>query len=235
MNEINLPEWAKHLAVFDLETTGIDEREARIVTAYIGELDAGGEVMAGGKTWLANPGIEIPATATEVHGITTEYAAANGEDAAKVTRELIERLRQLMDAGLLVVAYNAAYDFTVLHYEALRHGIEPLVPTLVFDPLVVDKEKDTYRKGKRTLEATSALYGVALDDAHEASADAIAAGRVGQRVAAKFAKDLPADAKTLHELQVPWKEAQNISFAKFMQGSVDPNFVAVPGWPVKRY
>lgn len=235
MNENRMPDWAKHLAVFDLETTGIDEREARIVTAYIGELGADGAVLPGGRTWLANPGVEIPATATEVHGITTEFARENGAEAATVVTELIERLRELMSKGILVVAYNASYDFTVLHYEAIRYGLTPLVPTLVFDPMVVDKAKDTYRKGKRTLALVAEVYGVTLDDAHEASADAIAAGRVGQAVANKFAPDLPASAAELHANQIPWKEEQNESFTSFMRRSVDADFVAVPGWPIKLY
>ena len=37
--------WAKNLAVFDLETTGLDLREARIVTACAVEIDEQGQVV----------------------------------------------------------------------------------------------------------------------------------------------------------------------------------------------
>ena len=232
---MKLPEWAKHLAVFDLETTGIDEREARIVTAYVGELDSSGQVLEGGVSWLADPVIEIPKTASDVHGITTEFARANGKAASEVVEEIIEKLRDLMAQGILVVAYNAAYDFTVLHYEAMRHGLTPLDPILVFDPMVVDKKVDQYRKGKRTLTMACEHYGIALDEAHEASADAIAAGRVGLAVAEKFATALPSSAAELHKEQPGWKLAQDESFAEFMKRSVDPNFVLVTGWPLKNY
>lgn len=230
-----LPSWASNLAVFDLETTGIDEREARIVTAYIGTLDATGEVMPGSKSWLANPGIEIPAAASAVHGITTEFAIANGAEASLVVSEIVETLKDLMSRGIMVVAYNAAYDFTVLHHEAARHGITPLEPTLVFDPMVIDKKLDQFRKGKRTLTQACEVYSVQLDDAHEASADAIAAGRVALAVASKFADELPATAAELHACQISWKQDQDVSFAGWMQKNVDPNFAFVPGWPLKQY
>ena len=61
----------------------------------------------------------------------------------------------------------------------------------VIDPLVIDKAVDRYRKGKRTLEAAAAFYGVPLDDAHDAGADAIAAGRVAQAIAREHGAALP--------------------------------------------
>jgi DNA polymerase-3 subunit epsilon len=239
VNENALPSWARTLAVFDLETTGIDERQARIVTAFIGVLDSEGQVQPGAKNWLANPGIDIPETASAVHGITTEMAVANGADAALVVNELIARLGELMAQGIMVVAYNAAYDFTVLHYEAVRYGLAPLEPSLVYDPLVVDKQMERFRpkphSNKRNLDLSAAYYGVPLDDAHEASADAIAAGRVGQAVAARFASALPEDKAQLHALQSAWKEEQDVGFAKWMRANNDPDFRHVPGWPIKRY
>ena len=51
--------WMERVAVFDLETTGVDPREARIVTAFIGLIDADGELERG-TDWLADPGVEIP-------------------------------------------------------------------------------------------------------------------------------------------------------------------------------
>ena len=42
--EPELPEWAKFLTVFDLETTGLDLKTARIVTATVATLNPNGEV-----------------------------------------------------------------------------------------------------------------------------------------------------------------------------------------------
>src|SRR5690606_9444921 len=98
-----------------------------------------------------------------------------------------------------ITVFNAPYDLSLLHREALRHGLEPLAaPSPVIDPLVIDKAVDRYRRGKRTLEVSAEHYGVDLLDAHDAGADAIAAGRVAQAIVRRFASELPADADALH-------------------------------------
>lgn len=228
-----LPSWAKRLAVFDLETTGLDLTKARIVTACALEIDEMGAVVGEEFEWLADPGIEIPLAASNVHGVTTERAQAEGRDAKEVVSELLETLRGFLGRGIPVVAYNAPYDFSILHYEALRHGLEPLAsPKPVIDPLVLDKFVDTYRSGKRTLETACRVYGVKLSDAHNATADAIAAGRVAQSIASKHAQKLPADVFELHDAQIAWSDAQDASYEKFRRGS-NPEFVIQRGWPVK--
>ena len=88
-----LPDWAKQIAVFDLETTGLDLTDARIVTACAVELDAEGNVVGENLEWLANPGIEIPTQASDVHGVTTEIAIRDGRPAAEVVAELIVKLQ----------------------------------------------------------------------------------------------------------------------------------------------
>jgi DNA polymerase-3 subunit epsilon len=227
------PDWSRRLAVFDLETTGLDLREARIVTACAVEIDEHGQVVGENLEWLADPGIEIPEAASNVHGVTTEIARATGADAAKVIAELIDTLNGFFARGIPVVAYNAPYDFTILHFEALRHGLEPIAePKPVIDPLVLDKFVDTYRSGKRTLEAAARTYGVSLDDAHNASADAVAAGRVAQAIAKQYAEKLPEDVVVLHNAQIEWSASQDASYEKFRRGS-SPEFTVQRGWPLK--
>jgi DNA polymerase-3 subunit epsilon len=228
-----LPDWAKQIAVFDLETTGLELTDARIVTACAVELDASGNVVGTNAEWLANPGIEIPTQASDVHGVTTEIAVRDGRPADVVVGELLTTLRDFFARGLPVVAYNAPYDFTILHYEALRHGLEPLKLGAVIDPLVIDKFKDKYRKGKRRLENAAEFYQVPLDDAHNATADAVAAGRVAQAIARRWASELPATAAELHDAQVQWSAAIDADFETYMRRSVNPEFTAARGWPLK--
>ena len=155
--------WAKSLAVFDLETTGLDLAQARIVTACAVAIDEQGQVTGSNIEWLADPGIEIPVAASNVHGVTTEIAKARGRDSKEVVSEILDTLRGFFNAGIPVVAYNAPYDFTILHYEALRNGLEPLSdPKPIIDPLVLDKFVDQYRSGKRTLQIAASVYGVQL-------------------------------------------------------------------------
>jgi len=60
VNEKTLPQWANQIAVFDTETTGLDLKTARIVTATVVELDAEGQIVVDRPEWLADPEIEIP-------------------------------------------------------------------------------------------------------------------------------------------------------------------------------
>lgn len=225
--------WSSTLAVFDLETTGIDVITSRIVSANVSLLDARGEVVRR-RDWLANPGIAIPEQATAVHGISTERARAEGRPSGEVVAEIVDELRGNFDAGIPVVVYNAPYDLSLLFHEAERHRIAPLVdPSPVIDPLVIDKAVDRYRKGKRTLEAAALHYGVELLDAHDAGADAIAAGRVAQAIARNYWRALDVDAIELHRLQESWCQDQADSFQDYMRRTRDATFVASTGWPVR--
>ena len=223
--------WSDTLAVFDLETTGIDVETSRIVSATVAVLDAEGVVLER-IDWLLDPGVDIPIGATNVHGITTAHASENGQDAAEGVAEIVASLRAHLARGLPLVAYNAPYDLTLLNRESLRYAVAPLLaPSPVVDPLVIDKAVDRYRKGKRTLEVTSAFYGVALEGAHDSGADAIAAGRVAQAIARAHVSALPSTAPELHALQVGWCKQQADSFQDYMRRERDPQFVAFGGWP----
>ncbi len=144
--EPNRPAWSKKLAVFDLETTGLDLQTSRIVTAAVAVLNANGEAVEVHE-WLVNPGIEIPEAAANVHGITTEMARAKGVEPSPAIAEIIAVLTRL-EAEMPLVAFNAPYDFSILKSEALRYGLEPLEPKAVIDPLVLDRQLVKFRSGK---------------------------------------------------------------------------------------
>ena len=223
----------RDLAVFDLETTGVDVRTARIVTACIAVLDASGALVSR-RDWFADPGVEIPEGAAAIHGISTERARAEGRPAAEVVAEIAAELRRLLGAGLPLVVYNAPYDLSLLRCEAERHNVAPLVdPAPVVDPLVIDKAVDRYRRGPRTLVAASAHYGVSLDGAHDAGVDAIAAGHVARAIAEAHAAALPGSLAELHAAQARWHEQQADSFEDYMRTQRDQHFTADRGWPVR--
>ncbi len=233
MTESNLPEWANVLAVFDTETTGLATETTRIVSAHVSVLTPDGQSTEA-RDWLIDCGIEIPAQATAVHGITTERMQAEGAPAADSIFEIVSLLQGFFTAGIPVVAFNASYDFSILDREAKRYGLDPIsLVKPVVDPLVIDKQVDKYRKGKRTLEAASAYYGVSLEGAHDASVDAIAAGRVAQAIARKYATELNMSASELHDAQVTWAAAQAASYSEWRRGQ---GLAVYPGdgvWPVR--
>lgn len=233
MTSTTLPNWLTRVGVFDLETTGVDVTTDRIVTAHVGVLDRRGREIAA-RDWLADPGVPIPDGAAAVHGISTEHARAHGRPADEVVAEISNALRVLFAQGMPIVAYNASYDFSLLAHEAARHGIPVLIdPQPVIDPLVIDKAYDRYRPGKRTLSVVAEHYAVPLDDAHEASADAVAAGRVALALAKEFA--LPGTAAELHTQQIGWARDQAESLTEYFikVGRLDPAEALDGRWPVR--
>ncbi|WP_309128472.1 exonuclease domain-containing protein [Microbacterium sp.] len=230
-----VPSWLTRIGVFDLETTGVDVTKDRIVTAHIGVLDGRGRELAA-RDWLANPGVAIPDGAAAVHGITTEHARAHGRPAGEVVAEVTHALRTLFSQGLPIVAYNASYDFSLLAHEAQRYGVTPLAePSPVIDPFVLDKAYDRYRRGKRTLAVVAEHYAVPLDEAHEAAADAVAAGRVALALAQEFA--LPTSAAELHTQQIGWARDQAAGLTEYFIriGRLDPDDSLDGTWPVRKW
>lgn len=162
---------ASRMMSFDLETTSVNPRTARIVTSALVTIDG---AQANAHEALADPGVEIPAEAAAVHGITTEYAREHGRPHDEVLQETVDMIKRGWDDGLTLIVFNAPYDLSVLRQ--LTGDFTVTGP--VFDPLVIDRAKDRYRKGKRNLGALCELYGVKLDNAHDATADATAAARL---------------------------------------------------------
>lgn len=147
---------------------------------------------------LANPGIPINPEAAEVHGITDDQVA-NARPEGEVMANLRNELANALLNDYVLVAANAHYDFTVLDRRnranphpdnvgdalgrTLGHQIKHLsAPTLVMDPMVIDRHVDKFRRGKRTLTDLAAYYRVPLGNAHDAGADALAAALILARI-----------------------------------------------------
>lgn len=218
-------------ATFDLETTGVDPKTARIVTASLILVAPDGSELRSGE-WLADPGVEIPDQATQVHGISTQHAREHGQQAPQVVFELASALGGLFHDGVPVIAFNAAYDFSVLHHELARYNYPELDCTPVLDPFVINKQVHKFRKGKRTLEALCEEYGVSLENAHTSKDDALAAERLLAAMATKFA-DLETDAASLHNKQVRWAKDQAADFQAYLQKQ-GKNETIDGSWPIRR-
>ncbi|MGW8948623.1 exonuclease domain-containing protein [Streptomyces sp. NPDC055709] len=220
------------LAGFDLETTGTDPLQARIVTAAV--VTVAGDGTVDRRTWLADPGVRIPAQASAIHGISSERAAAEGRPARDVVAEIAETLAGHWARGVPVVAYNAAFDLTLLAAELQRHGLTPLVDLgPVIDPYTIDRAVDRYRRGKRTLEAVCGEYGVVLDDAHEASADALAAVRVARAIAARHTTVAGLTPAELHSRQVGWYAEWAADFQAFLRRKGETDATVDGTWPLR--
>lgn len=222
------------LLAFDLETTGVDVETARIVTAAVLRVGMGRGVEA--DRWVVDPGVEIPAEAAAIHGFTTERARNEGVQPHLAVSEIVVALREAFESGTPVVIYNAPYDLTVLDREIRRHadqgGLVSLcgAPRPIVDPLCIDRALDRYRRGKRTLTAACEHYKVALDEAHAAHGDALAAARLAWRLATTYSDDC-ADVEVLHDRQVGWYREWAEHFAGYLRGQgKDASGVTVE-WP----
>ncbi|MEV5434031.1 3'-5' exonuclease [Streptomyces sp. NPDC052701] len=231
--------WHRELLIgFDLETTGTDPREARIVTGAVIEVRAGepGER----REWLADPGVPIPADAVAVHGISNERAAAQGRPADQVADAIADVLTTYWKAEVPVVAYNAAFDLTLLSAELRRYGLPSLRdrlggadPAPVVDPYTIDRSVDRYRRGKRNLEAVCAEYGIALDSAHDATADALAAARLACAIAGRHPRIASLGPAELHRRQIEWHAEWAADFQAFLRRKGEADAVVDGAWPVR--
>lgn len=219
------------MVAFDTETTAPEPNTARLVTATVALIRPGMETET--LTWLINPGCEIPEEASAIHGITTEAARENGQPPEDAVREIATALLE-HSAFAPVVAFNAAYDFTVLDREMKRHlSINYVAPdVLVVDPHVCDKALDKYRKGKRTLTAVTEHYGVRLGGAHDATEDALGAARVAWALAERYPDDLQIDLTELHARQKQWRAEQAASLQRYFRRK-DPEAVVNGEWPLQ--
>lgn len=219
------------MLVFDTETTGVDVNLDRIVTATVASITPGQPVDA--QSWLLNPGIPIPKVASDVHGVTDEQAGGEGQDPHEAIREIADSIGRHAGEGVPVVAFNASFDFTILERECRRHNI-PFPTPFVVDPFVVDKYLDNWRRGLRTLTATCAHYQVALNGAHDATEDALAAGRLAWRMAELWPKELQIPLSDLHAQQAVWRRDWAAEFEFYLRTKKGQKDAHVNGeWPVQ--
>ena len=212
------------MLAFDLETTGTDPRTCKIVTSALVRLTEQGKDST---IMLADPGVEIPQAASDVHGITTEKARAEGRPHDEVLADTIAGLRAAWRDGLTVVAYNAAYDLTVLRSQDSSFTVDGLV----VDPFVLDHYFDPERREKRTLTDVSHHYQVRLDGAHDATEDALAAARIAWVMARHYRELTEKSGEELMELQAVtyYRYKKNLQQYLAEKGKDTSDFTF--GWP----
>lgn len=164
------------LVFFDLEATGTDPQEARIIQIGMQRFTPApdGATLEETVDLLVDPEQTVPEAVVELTGLSP--------DAIRQALPLAERADRiaslLADADL--AGYNAiAYDLPLLKAEFERIGRSLPGPK---DRVVLDPYRLEQALRPRTLSALYERYtGTALDDAHDALRDVEAAGAVLQR------------------------------------------------------
>lgn len=145
----------KDICFFDNETTGVPAKGLKwdadfMQFPYIVQL--AWSIGDKERSYIIKPdGYEIPAEATEIHGITTERAIAEGIPFAEVVDEF---LADANDAPL-VCAHNIYFDTSMLKANVLRYCGREYYDAKAEDALHKAKRIDTMMK---TIKFVGALY-----------------------------------------------------------------------------
>lgn len=224
------------MVAWDCESTGVDVESDRIVTSAVVRIEPGCEPLI--RSTVINPGVEVPEAAAEVHGWTTERVRAEGVEPAAELEWIAADLAAALTDGIPLVIANAPYDLTLLDRELRRHNLPTLTDRLdgqpigpVIDPMCIDKALDRYRPGKRKLTDLCATYGAKITDAHDCTADALAAARVAFRLDQRAQQAL-VDPYTIAELYAGRRFPDRIvrGFQEFGKLTLAEVHAAQVGW-----
>ncbi|QTF71302.1 exonuclease domain-containing protein [Arthrobacter woluwensis] len=155
-------------AVVDVETTGLVPGRDRVAEIGVVHVDPDGTVRDRWET-LVNPQRDLGPQ--RIHGIRAEQV----RDAplfADVLPEIVRRLD-----GRVFVAHNARFDHRFLTAEFLRAGED--FPVVADDVVCTMRLARTFLPGAgRSLQDCCNAFGLLLEDAHTAGADAEATAHV---------------------------------------------------------
>jgi len=110
--------------------------------------------------------------ATEIHGITHDYAMAHGSPFREVFKEFIE----FVGSVETLVAHNSRFDENVLMSETLRLGLE--LPSSVEYVCTHQMHKEKMFSPVKLIDLYTTIFGEGFDGAHDALNDARACGKV---------------------------------------------------------
>lgn len=156
-------------AVVDVETTGGGARRSdRITEIAVVPVDAG----VVGTPWsaLVNPGRPIPPPISRLTGIT-DAMVAGAPTFREVVPELVDAMR-----GRVFVAHNASFDWGFVNAELMRSEDRVLVGDRLCTVRLARVLLPALRR--RSLDALSAYFGVAIAQRHRALGDAVATAEI---------------------------------------------------------
>jgi DNA polymerase-3 subunit epsilon len=152
--------------VLDVETTGLNPEENRIVEICLVTVE-NGEVTEIWSTYF-NP--EGPVGKTEIHGIT-DFDVRN----APLFKDKISEIEKRI-TGTVIVAHNARFDLAFLRSEFERAGIQsPWLPSIC--TLQVSNYYQPHLPRRRLADCCDDL-GIQIEGAHSASGDSLATAKL---------------------------------------------------------
>ena len=175
------------LVFFDLETTGLDMKQDRIIELAFIKMTPHGDVLERERRF--NPEMPIPAASTAIHGIT-DADVANEKPFCRTAKNLVDVLEGCDLAGFNV----RRFDIPMLVHEFNRCGVEFSLE----GRRVIDMQNIFHREERRDLSAAARFY---LDREHEEAHTALGDIRTSAAVlGAQLARyeHIPQDPEGLH-------------------------------------
>ena len=161
---------AGDVVVYDVESTGTDTIEDRIIQIAAMRIDKDGNEIERFERFI-NPGKSV-GTSQLVHGFTDEYLAEHGESPNVVLEAFKE-----FSHNRIIVGHNVNYDISILSHELARHNLGEPHFKAVYDTL------DIFRRFYPTLENhklgfLSNHFPINHTPTHNAMDDIIATGQL---------------------------------------------------------
>lgn len=183
------------LAVIDVETTGLDPQDDRIIEIGIVTFENAEVDEVYGQ--LVDPEQPVPDDVTDLTGIA-ESDLEGKPTFDEIADDVHDRL-----TGVGICAYNLDFDKDFVEAELDRAGYHWPEDSPTFDPLVFARQffKDQRRKNLGTI---ADLLDIPLEEAHRATHDAKVAGHILYA----FADRLPEELEDLMVLQAQWEQEQ---------------------------
>jgi DNA polymerase-3 subunit epsilon len=236
---------------FDVETSGVDVFEDRIVTACVVKVEA--DMVLDQRQWLIACPVDIPESATAVHGITTEHAREHGIEPAEAIEEIATTVAGVLRSAYPLIVQNAAFDLSMLDVECRRYDLPDLNARIrpadwfsVIDPMVIAKgqrvdnrsfkDPATGRGWSYKLPDLCAQFGVTFTETHDATADAIGTARLARALCHEFNVLGTLSPAEMYQRQAAWRRRDQTSFRNWVAKQTaekQANYGEIDdGWPL---
>jgi CBS domain-containing protein len=185
--------------VLDLETTGLDVRNDRVIQVAAIYMQGDRLTDRFEIDSLVNPQVPIPKQSTAIHRIKDDDVAE-----APLFPVIAERLKSLF-SGHVVIGHNIGFDIAILRHEFARAELswhEP--PTIDIGQLLGALQRSLPDTG---LETVASALGVEIHDRHSAHGDCRAAAEVWAKLV-QLLRDR--EIRTLGEAQALASERQDL-------------------------
>jgi DNA polymerase-3 subunit epsilon len=184
--------------------------------------------------FIVDPGREIPGEAEAIHGVSTRRARREGcplEDAAAIVHAVLETAQA---ERVPIVAMNASFDITITTVLFRNFGLRPIEWGALVDPLVIDREVDPYRSGKRRLDALCRTYDVFLSAPHDAGSDADATVAIARTIAGRYPAIAAYEIGELTRSQAGWHRAWALEYDSWCRDNGRPGLEPEEfSWPLR--